>query len=84
MSPPDLSRALTISEAAAARRKCEKTARRAVDTGKLRAYRDPVSGNLRILPEDVDAWAVGEALDAASGLTPAQRDLLTKALAVSA
>ena len=97
--PPDLSRALTISQAAARRGRSEKSARRAVYDGKLRAYRDETRcGALRILPEDVDAWAALEQLPAdrqidlyvkrviaaAPDLTPDQRNQLAEALAVSA
>lgn len=56
---------LTIAEAAVRVRCCERTIRRAIDSGALRAGR--VRGQLgsrggyRIRPGDLDAWVFGDA-----------------------
>jgi excisionase family DNA binding protein len=55
---------LTIAEAAAVVRCCERTVRRAIDTGELRAGRlrgQPGSrGGFRIRRADLDAWMYGD------------------------
>ena len=56
---------LTIAEAALRVRCCERTIRRAIDSGALRAGRvrgEPGSrGGYRIRPGDLDAWVFGDA-----------------------
>ncbi len=57
---------LTIAEAAVRVRCCERTIRRAIDSGALRAGRvrgEPGSrGGYRIRPGDLDAWVFGDAV----------------------
>ncbi|MCW3010789.1 MAG: DNA-binding protein [Solirubrobacterales bacterium] len=56
---------LTIAEAAARVRCCERTIRRAIDTGALRAgvvrRERGGRGAYRIRPADLDAWLFGDA-----------------------
>jgi excisionase family DNA binding protein len=67
--PPDDLTYLTIAEAARRTRCCERTIRRAIDRGALRAGRargaNGARGGFRIRPADLDAWLFDER-DAAS------------------
>jgi excisionase family DNA binding protein len=58
--PSSADRYLTIGEAADRARCCEKTIRRAIDAGELRAGRvrggASSRGGWRIAPSDLDAW----------------------------
>lgn len=60
---------LTIAEAARRVRCCDRTIRRAIDTGALRAGKVARSrsgrGGFRIRVDDLDAWLYAEADDAA-------------------
>ena len=64
-SEPHASGFLTIAEAAVRVRCCERTVRRAIDSGALRAGRvrgEPGSrGGYRIRPGDLEAWVFGDA-----------------------
>ena len=55
---------LTIAEAAQRVRCCERTIRRAIDSGALRAGRihavDGKRGGFRIRPADLDTWMYGD------------------------
>ena len=56
---------LTIAEAAKRVRCCERTIRRAIDSGTLRAGRvrgaEGSRGGFRIRPADLDRWVFGDA-----------------------
>ena len=70
---------LTVRDVVAYTRVSEKTIRRAIGDGKLRAFRPP--GGLRLRLEDVDAWIESYVLEPSSPQRGGGRRTLSEVLA---